>query len=137
LLAGRRDPAPLSRAHSLCSFAGDAVGRFAPAAAAVLSPGDPPFESKRVFRELQIHAVVIRTNAATLATITLRSFRANASIAASPEGHHRIDRGDMLDAGAARDRREIRDAGGRVRVEPSSRKQAAVVEDDVKRFRGR
>src|SRR5690349_2304631 len=45
--------------------------------------------------------------------------------------HDRIDRGDVLDAGAPRDGGEIGDAGCGVRIESAGREEAAVVEDEV------
>ena len=85
--------------------------------------------------KLQVHAVVIRADGRDLrhdhAQIVSRE-RVDGRFA---EGHHRIDRGDVLDAGASRNGREIGDARRGVRVEATGREQAAVVENDVHEIR--
>src|SRR5581483_187670 len=91
---------------------------------------NPSLESKCVFGELQIHAVVIRPDGRhpgdDHAEIAPRE-RLDRRLA---ECEHRVDRGNVLDARGARDRGEIRDAAGRMRLEPAGRQQAAVVEDE-------
>src|SRR4051794_28831973 len=79
--------------------------------------GNPAPEAKRVLRQVQIHAVVVRSDRRDLrdnhAQIVSRQ-RLDRRLA---ERQDRVDRRDLLDAGAARDRGEIGHAAGGVRVE--------------------
>src|SRR5690349_15636347 len=96
-----------------------------------LTRGDPSLESKAVFRQLQVHAVVVRADGGDLGDHDAEAAARERVDRRLAELHHRIDGRDVLDSRGTRHSRQIGDARRGMRVEPTGREQAAVVEHEV------
>src|SRR5262249_47665222 len=99
---GGRDPWSCPR-----YFVGTSLSAYASSLHSLFPGGDQPLEDERIRGELQIHAVVVRPDGRDPGDDDAQIVGVEGVDDRLAEVHHRADRGDALEAGPFRDRRQI------------------------------